>query len=109
MRKGIIALLFSLLASASFGQDAQSGTVLKWESKSYSQSAHIIRDHIVYWVQVGDASLQIARRSDKAEMAVGQHVQCRIDKDHIFVVDEKGKKTKYDIVGSEPFTESTVK
>jgi hypothetical protein len=102
MRKGIIALSFLLLALVDFAQGAQTGTVLKWESKSYSQSAHIIRDHIVYWVQVGDASLQIARRSDKAEMAVGQHVQCRIEKDHVFVVNEKGKETKYDIVGSEP-------
>jgi hypothetical protein len=102
MRRGLLALSFVLFASIALAQGAEYGTVLKWESKPYSQSAHIIRDHIVYWVQVGDASLQIARRSDKAEMVVGERVQCRIDKSHIFVVNEKGKETKYDIVGSEP-------
>jgi hypothetical protein len=90
------------MVSTALAQIVESGTVLKWESKSYSQSAHIIRNHIVYLVQVGDFNLQIARRSDKVEMATGQHIQCRIEKDHIFVRDEKGKETKYDIVGSEP-------
>ena len=75
------------------------GTVLKWEHKTYWQSADITRDQVVYTVKVGDVTYQIARRGDKVEFVVGQNVDCRVDKNHIFVVNDKGKETKYEIVG----------
>ena len=90
-----------LLTSAVQAQTREDGTVLKWEKKTYSQSAHIIRNHTVYTVRVGDHTYQIARRSDKVEMSVGQQLECRVEKDHFFVVNEKGKETKYDIMGTE--------
>jgi hypothetical protein len=95
------ALGLLLFASTLWGQTTADSTVLKWESKPYSQSAHIIRNHIVYSVQIGDTVLQIARRSDKQEMATGEHIRCRIDGGHAFVSNAEGKETKYDIVGSE--------
>ena len=89
-----------LLASSTLtrAQTYENGHVLKWENKTYSQSAHIERNQIVYWVRVGSVTYQIARRRDKVELVVGQ-LKCRIEKGHFFVVNEKGKETKYDIVG----------
>lgn len=102
MRKGSIALSFLLLASVGFAQGAQAGMVLRWEMKPYSQSAHIIRDHVVYSVRVGSSILQIARRSKDVELATGQAIQCRIEKGRVFVMNAKGKETQYEILGSEP-------
>lgn len=102
MTKALIGLLFLLLTSVIWAQTYDTGNVLKWESKPYSQSAHIIRNHIVYSVQVGHSILQIARRSVKTEMTVGQQIKCRLDRGHIFVLNEKGKETEFDIIGSEP-------
>jgi hypothetical protein len=96
----IIAFVFSLVLPAPMSaQTYEAGRVLKWESRSYSQSAHITRNQIVYWVQVSSATYQIANRRDKPEMAVGQQVKCRVEKNHLFVLNEKAKETKYDIVG----------
>jgi hypothetical protein len=100
MNSRTVALTFLLLASPAWAQSVEDGIVLKWETRPYSQSAHIIRNHIVYSVQIGTAVFQIARRSDKQEMASGEHIRCRIDGGHAFVSNAKGKETKYDIVGS---------
>lgn len=35
-------------------------------------------------------------------MNLGQTIRCRVDKNSMFVVNEKNKETKYDILGSEP-------
>jgi hypothetical protein len=55
----------------------------------------------VYSVQVGNVTYEIARRRDKVEMVVGQELKCRVEHGHFFVFNEKGKETKYDIVGTE--------
>jgi hypothetical protein len=99
--RAVVGLLLLLLTSAALAQTYEAGSVLKWEKKSYSQSAHIIRNQTVYTVRAGDVTYQIARRSDKVEMAVGQQLKCRVEKNHLFVLNEKGKEMKYDIVGTE--------
>lgn len=97
-----IGILLLLLASSAWAQTYETGSVIKWETKTYSQSAHITRNHIVYSVRVGDATYKIARRSDKVEFDLNQEIKCRVEKGQMLVVNEKGKETKYDIVGSEP-------
>lgn len=101
----IVPLIIFLFSFSSLGsvsaQTLESGRVLKWESRPYSQSAHITRNQIVYWVRVDRTTYQISRRHDKAEMVVGEQFKCRIEKAHFFVINEKGKETKYDIVGVE--------
>lgn len=97
-----IWLLLALIASATWAQTYETGNVLKWETKTYSQSAHITRNHPVYSVQVGHTVYQIARRSTEVEMNTGQEIKCRVENGQMFVVNAKGKETKYDIVGSEP-------
>lgn len=98
-RSWIAVFLFSALALA---QSYQTGTVLKWEMKPYSQSAHIIRDHVVYSIRVGGNRYEIARRSKDVEMTNGQQVECRIRESTIYVRNAKGKEIKYEIVGTEP-------
>jgi len=97
-RLALVLLVGSLSALA---QNYDTCTVLKWETKTYSQSAHITRNHPVYSVRVGETIYQIGRRSTDVEMSTGQQIKCRIDKDHMLVVNQKGKETKYDILGSE--------
>jgi hypothetical protein len=91
-----------LMALSSAAQTDNTCTVLRWETQTYSQSAHITRNHLVYSVQIGNTVYQIARRSTEVEMNSGQQIQCRVDGGHMLVVNGKGKETKYDIVGSEP-------
>lgn len=91
-----------LFAAVSFAQSYQSGTVLKWEMKPYSQSAHIIRDHVVYSIRIGTAQYEVARRSKNVEMTAGQKVECRLEKSAIYLRNTKGKEIKYEIVGNEP-------
>ena len=79
----------------------ETGNVLKWETHTYSQSAHIIRDHPGDWIRIGNITYQIARRSREVEMQSGQLVECRVDKGHVFVRTAKGRETKYDILGME--------
>lgn len=98
--KRIFGLLL-LFTSVTFAQTWESGTIVKWELKDYSQSAHITRNQIVYSVRVGKVIYQVARRRDKVEMAAGQQVKCRTEKGHFFVRDDRGKETKYEIVGTE--------
>ena len=100
--RAIIGLLLLLIASVAWAQTYETGSVLKWETKTYSQSAHITRNHPVYSVQVGTTIYQIARRSTQVEMNTGQQIKCRVDKGQMLVANAKGKETKYDIVGSEP-------
>jgi hypothetical protein len=99
--RAVVGLLFLLFTSAGWAQTYETGIVLKWEKKSYSQSAHIIRNQTVYSVRVVSVTYQIARRNNKVEMGVGQQLKCRVEKGHLFVLNEKGKETKYDIVGTE--------
>jgi hypothetical protein len=50
---------------------------------------------------VGSVTYLIARRNHRVEMRVGQQLKCHVEKGHLFVVDEKSKETKYDIIGNE--------
>ncbi len=54
---------------------ANPGTVVKWETQSYSQSAHVTRNHPVYSVKVGDITYQIARRTTKVEFTVSRRTR----------------------------------
>jgi hypothetical protein len=100
LKKAAVMLLFAIVFAVP-GALADSGTVLKWESKSYSQSANIIRNRIVYTVKVGDSTYQIAKRSEKVQFTKGQTIECRVNKNHIFVTNGKGKEEKFDIIGTE--------
>jgi hypothetical protein len=98
--KTILASLF-LFAVTVAAQSYQTATILKWKMEPYSQSAHIIRNHIVYSIRIGESTYQIARRSKDVEMNSGQQVDCRMEKNSVLIRNPKGKEIKYEIIGSE--------
>ncbi len=80
----------------------ESGSVVKWETKAFAQTAvHPAGNRVVYSIKVGGVIYQVARRNAKVEMTTGEKIQCRVEKDKLVVRHDKGKETKYDIVGSE--------
>lgn len=95
-----LALLFISGALAQSGQTG-TGTVVNWEALPYSQNAHITLNHVVYTIHLGDVHYRITRRSPKAELNIGQQVDCRIEGNSMFVHYAKGKEVKYDIVGGD--------
>ena len=101
MRKRNVCIAICLVAMA-LAQSYDSGTVVKWEKEAYAASSvHPAGNHIVYSIKVGAATYRVARRTAKLEMAMGQQIQCRVEKNSMIVRDEKGKETKYEIVGTE--------
>jgi len=101
-RRLIVGWFVVMVGTLALSQSYETCTVLKWETKTYSQSAHITRNHPVYWVSVGTITYEIGRRTTAIEMQAGQQIKCRVENGHMLVVNEKGKETKYDLVGSEP-------
>jgi len=97
--KLIVVLLFT---TATFAQSWKTGTIVKWEVKAYSQSAHITRNRVVYSVKIDKTVYQITRNRDKDEIATGQQVECRLEKTHFFVRDDRGREIKYEVVGIGP-------
>ena len=92
-----IVVLFVVTALA---QSYESGSVVKWETKAFAMTA------FVYSIKVGDVIYQVARRSARVEMTMGEKIRCRVEKDKFVVRDDKGKETKYDIVGTEANTQA---
>jgi hypothetical protein len=76
-------------------------SVLKWETKAFAQTAvHPAGNRVVYSIKVGDVTYQVARRRSKVEMTIGEKIECRVEKDKLMVRDDKGKETKYDVLGT---------
>jgi hypothetical protein len=94
-----VLLVTGLLVTVSEAQDYETGTVLKSEMRPYSQNADIAGNQVVYFIQSGNVVYQIANHSTKTEMSVGQKIQYRVGKNHFYVLIEKNKETKYEIVG----------
>jgi hypothetical protein len=69
-------------------------------------AVHPAGNRVVYSIKVGDVTYQVARRSAKVEMTMGEKIQCRVEEDKFVVRDDKGKETKYDIVGTEANTQA---
>jgi hypothetical protein len=101
LRKRIFCIAICFVAVA-LAQSYDSGTVVKWEKQAYAITAlHPSGNHIVYSIKVGAVTYKVARRTAKVEMAMGQQIQCRVEKNSMIVRDEKGKEMKYEVVGTE--------
>ena len=98
-----VFLLLTLLATSALAKAQQIGTVTKWQTETFSQSAHIIRNHVVYFVDFAGKHYRIARnrREEKPELQTGDQVQVRFAKGFCFVAKQSGKEEKYQILGVE--------
>jgi hypothetical protein len=91
-----LALLFF---SGALAESGQTGTVVNWEALPHSQSVKTTMNQVFYTIHLGDVHYRITRKSPKAELNIGQQVDCRVEGNNMFVHYAKGKEVKYDIVG----------
>jgi hypothetical protein len=83
-------------------QANQAGKILKWDTEPYSQSAHIVRNGVIYYIQIGKTIYKVTRRTTRPDtnLVTGQLVRCRVDKDSMFISGDRGKDQKYKILGA---------
>lgn len=98
-----LILLLVVLVFPALAQCQQTATITKWEMETYSQSAHIARNHVVYFVDVDGKQYKIARkqREDKPDFQVGDRLQVRFEKNTCHVTKANGKGAKYEVLGVE--------
>ncbi len=101
MRKIALALLLTLLLGtlAIAADTYQTGKIVKWDNGNYPDGKKT-KAWIVYQLQ-GDSMLySIARRKEtKPQMEPGEQVQYEVKGNQMTVVNAKGKKNNYQIVG----------
>jgi hypothetical protein len=102
VRKIALVLLFTLLlATFAVAADTyQTGKVVKWDNGTYPDGKKT-KAWIVYQVQGGDNMMySIARHKEtKAQMEPGEQLQYQVKGNQMTVVNAKGQKNKYQIVG----------
>jgi len=96
VRLAMLAIL-ALASSRSHAQTYVTGTVLNWDTRTYSQNSH--GTQIVYYVRVKNSTYEVARQENKVEFTPGQELYCSFHDSHLFVIRKNGKETKYDILG----------
>jgi len=102
-RKIALILAIVLYSFAAQAQSYQQAKILKWDVEAYGKHGNVTRNAAVYYVQIDNTVYQITRGTTKPEtdLSIGKQVQCRIEKDHMFIPDEKGKEVKYSIIGAQ--------
>ena len=71
--------------------------------ETYSQSAHVTRNHVVYFVDVDGKHYKIARkqREDKPDFRVGDRLPVHFEKGTCYITKANGKEAKYEVLGVE--------
>jgi hypothetical protein len=102
MKKLILLFSTVLCAFAVLAQSYQQGKILKWDIEPYGKHGHVTRNAAIYYIQIGSTVYQVTRGTTKPEatLASGKQVQCRIEKDRMFIPGEGGKEVKYSIIGA---------
>ncbi len=101
MRKTAFVLLITLLLStlAVAADTYQTGKVVKWDNGSYPDGKKT-KPWIVYQVRGDTMQYSIARhKENKPQMQPGEAVQYEVKGNKMTVVNAKGKKNEYQIVG----------
>jgi len=101
VRKTAFVLLITLaLAAVAVGADVyQTGKVVKWDNGTYPDGKKT-KAWIVYQLQGDNLLYSIARHKEtKAQMEPGEAVQYEVKGNQMTVVNARGKKEKYQIVG----------
>jgi len=101
VKKTAFVLLISLLltAFAAAADTYQTGKVVKWDNGTYPDKKKT-KNWIVYQVQGENLVYSIARHKEtKPQMQPGETVQYEVKGNKVTVIDAKGKKTTYQLVG----------
>ncbi len=99
----LILLPVVLVVFPALAQCQQTATITKWEVETYSQSDHVTRNHVVYFMDMDGKHYKIARkqREEKPEFQVGDKLQVRFEKNICCVTRASGKENKYEVLGVE--------
>lgn len=91
-----------ILAVPIHAQSSQTGKIIKWDTEAYGKHGNVTRNAAVYYIQIGHTTYQVTRGTTKPEAGLesGQEVQCRIEKDRMFVSNGQSKELKFSIIGS---------
>jgi hypothetical protein len=101
MRKTAFVFLIALALSAvAIAADTyQTGKIVKWDNGTYPDGKKT-KAWIVYQVQGDNTLYSIARHKEtKPQMQPGDTVQYQVKGNKMTLVNAKGKKNKYQIVG----------
>ena len=98
----VLIVLFLMSVAPISAQSSQTGKILKWDTETYGRHGNVTRNAAVYYIQIADTIYQVTRGTTKPEPSLtsGQQVQCRIEKDHMFVSTGHDKELKFSIIGS---------
>jgi hypothetical protein len=101
-KSGEIIALLLMLAVPIHAQSSQAGKIMKWDTEAYGKHGNTTRNTAVYYILIGDTIYQVTRGTTKPEagLASGQQVQCRIEKEHMFISSGQSKELKFSIIGS---------
>src|ERR1700744_3809754 len=101
------ALVTILLASFAAAADSyKDGRIVKWENGTYAQGKQS-KNWIIYQLQTDSSIYSIARQKEtKPKMEAGETVRYEIKKGNnkVTVINAKGKKNDYQIVGQSAAT-----
>jgi len=76
------------------------GKIVKWENSTYAAKKKEAKNWVVYQLQADGTTYSIARQKEtKPQMQAGETVQYEVNGNKIKVIDAKGKKREYQIVG----------
>jgi len=101
MRKVAFVLLITLaLSTLAIAADTfQTGKIVKWDNGTYPDKKKT-KSWVVYQVQGDDLVYSVARKKEtKPQMQPGETVQYEVKGHKMTVVNAKGKKETYQIVG----------
>ena len=101
MRKTAFALLmtFALSAVAIAADTYQTGKIVKWDNSTYPDKKKT-KPWVVYQVQGDTLVYSVARKKEtKPQMQPGETVQYEVKGHKMTLVNAKGKKETYQIVG----------
>jgi len=96
-----LTLLLSISVQA---QSYQQGKIVKWDTESYGNTKFHPLTAVMYYVQVGHTVYRVTRENKKPEsgLASGQEIQCRIEKNQMFVLNGQKEEVKFSIVMKTP-------
>lgn len=96
-----VLLLFAVIcapAALAGGHSYQYARVLSFDT-GQNLSKHATKGEVVYRVQIGATIYKATEHSKKPRFAAGEDVDCRVQKDRLYLRKPKGGEVKFEILG----------
>jgi hypothetical protein len=101
VKKAFLVLFITLfLSSFSTAFTFQTAKVVKWENSTYQQKKNKVGQWVVYYIQTDAATYEVARKKEtKPKMQPGDLVQLEVKGNKATVINPRGHKEQYQVVG----------